>query len=113
MAAKLTKIDIINGLSEKYAGRYHLKITAVRRFVEGTLDAIVGALIRGEIVELRNFGVFVVVLRKSRKARNPRKNYEVIIPERKVVKFKPGRIMEQEITQASMGRKKPDGDAKP
>lgn len=102
MAEKLTKIEIVRDLSLKYASRYHLKITAVRKMVQGTLDMITDALVHAKTVELRNFGVFVVVDRKSRKARNPRANCEVIIPARKIVKFKPGKVMVDQITRVSM-----------
>ena len=39
--------------------------------VQKTLDYITEALIKGETVELRNFGVFEVKLRKPRVGRNP------------------------------------------
>ena len=49
-------------------------------------------------IEFRNFGVFEVMVRKPRVGRNPnapRKTVE--IPERVVVKFKPGKIMRQRV----------------
>jgi nucleoid DNA-binding protein len=43
--------------------------------------------------------VFEINVRKSRIGRNPNKPQDVVtIPERKVVKFKPGKIMKQRIT---------------
>ncbi|MBI3991174.1 MAG: HU family DNA-binding protein, partial [Candidatus Omnitrophica bacterium] len=46
--------------------------------------------IRGEKIELRNFGVFKLKQRKSRIGRNPRTGQVVPVPPRKVVIFKPG-----------------------
>lgn len=67
--------------------------------IQKTLDYIIEALKKGENVEFRNFGVFEVRERKSRIGRNPNRPTQVVtIPARKVVKFKPGRIMKKEIT---------------
>ena len=62
--------------------------------VQRTFDHIVKALANGEKVELRNFGIFEVRVRKARTGRNPSApGIEVPIPERAVVKFKAGREM--------------------
>ncbi len=98
MAATLTKNDVVRTLAEKYEE----EIAQTRRIVQGTLDMITEALLRGDKVELRNFGVFEVIERRGRIARNPKSRQEVYIPERKVVKFKPGKIMEDRITTPSM-----------
>lgn len=95
----LTKNDIVRTLAEKYEE----EVAQTRRIVQGTLDLILESLVKGEKVELRNFGVFEVVERQPRIARNPKAaKREVLIPSRKVVKFKPGKVMEDQITQPSM-----------
>ena len=98
MVVTLTKNDIVRTLAEKY----ELEIASTRRVVQGTLDMVLDALLKGDKVELRNFGVFEVIERKGRIARNPKSREEVFIPERKVVKFKPGKVMEDRITTPSM-----------
>ena len=98
MGGTLTKNDIVRTLAEKY----ELEIASTRRVVQGTLDMVLEALLKGDKVELRNFGVFEVIQRKGRIARNPKSKQEVFIPERKVVKFKPGKVMEDKITTPSM-----------
>ena len=66
----------------------------VFNIVQRTFDHITKALAKGEKVELRNFGIFEVRLRKARMGRNPSApGSEVPIPERSVVKFKAGREM--------------------
>jgi nucleoid DNA-binding protein len=66
--------------------------------VQKTLDYITEALVKGETVELRNFGVFEVKLRKPRVGRNPNDpDKDVQIPARAVVKFKPGKEMRDEV----------------
>jgi DNA-binding protein HU-beta/integration host factor subunit beta len=94
----LTKNDIVRTLAEKY----ELEIANTRRVVQGTLDMMIEALLKGDKVELRNFGVFEVIEREGRIARNPKTKQEVFIPKRNVVKFKPGKVMEDKITAPSM-----------
>ena len=70
--------------------------------VQKTLDYVTEALIKGETVELRNFGVFEVKLRKARVGRNPnRPEHDVPIPPRAVVKFKAGKEMKAKVMKLS------------
>jgi integration host factor subunit beta len=85
-----TKRDIVKEVAEKSS----LTQSEIKDIVQYTFDAILGALVRGEKVELRNFGVFVIKERAERRARNPRTGAEVLVPKKKVVTFKPGRIMD-------------------
>jgi DNA-binding protein HU-beta len=52
------------------------------------------ALMRGERIELRGFGVFVVKPRKRGVGRNPRTGEEVAIPSGKTIRFKPGKELQ-------------------
>ena len=66
--------------------------------VQKTLDYIAEDLIAGNTIELRNFGVFEIKVRKSRKGRNPNKpKNEVVIPERAVVKFRAGKELKEAV----------------
>ena len=98
MVQTLTKNDVVRTLAEKY----ELEIASIRRVVQGMLDMVIESLLKGDRVELRNFGVFEVITRAGRIARNPKSRQEVFIPERRVVKFKPGKVMEERITMPSM-----------
>jgi len=70
----------------------------VSKIVQGTFDHIIQALGEGGKVELRNFGIFEVRVRKARTGRNPSApGIAVPIPERCVVKFKAGREMRLEV----------------
>jgi nucleoid DNA-binding protein len=82
----MTKKDIILKVSDET----NLKQTDVKKIVQKTFDYMVEALVRGEKIELRNFGVFKIKERKSRTGRNPRTGQVVPVPPRKVVVFKPG-----------------------
>jgi nucleoid DNA-binding protein len=90
---KMTKKDIIL----RVADETNLKQIDVKKVVQKTFDFIIEALVRGEKIELRNFGVFKVKQRRSRTGRNPRTGQVVPVPPRKVVVFKPGLEMKQKI----------------
>lgn len=91
----MTKRELVVRISDE-TGLTQLQVFDV---VQKTLDYIIEALKRGQNVEFRNFGVFEVKVRKSRIGRNPNKpKNTVTIPERKVVKFKQGRMMKKLIT---------------
>jgi len=91
----LTKRDLVLRIAEE-TGLIQQDVFAV---LQKSLDYLVDALAKGEHVEFRNFGVFTIRERKSRIGRNPKKPQNtVMIPARKVVKFKPGRIMKKRIT---------------
>lgn len=91
----MTKRDLVVRISEET----NIIQQNVYTVIQKTLDYIVESLTKGETVEFRNFGVFEVRQRKQRIGRNPNKPEQVVtIPSRKVVKFKPGRIMKKLIT---------------
>ncbi len=74
----------------------------VHTVMQKALDYITEALVQGEHVEFRDFGVFEICVRKSRIGRNPNRPEHVVqIPERKVVKFKPGKKMKAQVLRSS------------
>jgi integration host factor subunit beta len=85
----MTKKEIVKTISERI-GLTQLK---TKEIVQQTFDAIVETLVEDHRIELRNFGVFEVKRRAARKARNPRTNEKVSVPEKFVVTFKPGKEM--------------------
>ena len=91
----MTKRDLVMRIADE-TGLLQQDVHAV---IQKSLDYIVEALDEGDTVEFRNFGVFEVRERKQRIGRNPnRPEHVVTIPARKVVKFKPGKIMREKIT---------------
>jgi nucleoid DNA-binding protein len=89
----VTKKEIVKQISERI-GLTQLK---TKEIVQQTFDAIVDTLIEVGRIELRNFGVFEVKMRKARKARNPRTGERVDVEPKKVVTFKPGKEMEEKV----------------
>lgn len=92
----MTKRQMVLKIAEE-TGLVQADVAAV---VQRSLEHIIESLQNEENVEFRNFGVFEVQTRKSRVGRNPKKpDQTVTIPERKVVKFKPGKVMKDTITK--------------
>src|ERR1700756_3391332 len=90
----MTKRDLVIRISNE-TGLVQQQVLDV---VQKTLDHIAEALAKGEKVELRNFGVFEVKVRRARIGRNPNApSTDVPMPERSVVKFKPGKEMRAEV----------------
>lgn len=94
----MTKRDLVLRISEE-TGLVQQQVLDV---VQKTLDYITEALAKGETVELRNFGVFEVKVRKARIGRNPNAPAtDVPIPPRAIVKFKAGKEMRETVIKLS------------
>lgn len=94
----MTKRDLIVRISNDTGMIQQDVLTVVQR----TLDVLSEALAQGQTVELRNFGVFEVNLRKARIGRNPNApEKDVVIPPRAVVKFKAGKQLRAEVLKLS------------
>ncbi|MDR0994318.1 MAG: integration host factor subunit beta [Verrucomicrobiota bacterium] len=86
----LTKRDLAVRIAEE-TGLTQQQVVLV---IQKTLDGIVDSLRSGQTIEFRKFGVFDVRERKPRIGRNPHKpEQSVVIPGRKVVRFRPGKTM--------------------
>ena len=94
----MTKKEIVRTISEEI-GLTQLK---TKEIVQKTFDAIVDTLVTDGRIELRNFGVFEVKRRARRKARNPRTGEKVLVPEKFVVTFKPGKEMEKRVRELEL-----------
>ncbi|MCK9229466.1 MAG: integration host factor subunit beta [Syntrophales bacterium] len=68
--------------------------------VDILFDSIRDALIEGDRIEIRGFGVFSVKTRKPRVGRNPRTGESVFIPERRTLLFKPGKKLKEMVDYA-------------
>ena len=86
----MTKRDLV----VRVARQANMKQSDVMDIIQLTLDTITEELAAGNNIEFRNFGVFEVLTRKARVGRNPNSPKQTVkIPERAVVKFKPGKEM--------------------
>ncbi len=94
----MTKRDLVIRISRQT----DLKQQDVMNVVQLTLDTITNELAACRGVEFRNFGVFEIMTRKPRVGRNPNAPQRTVtIPERTVVKFKPGKVMRDKVLKLS------------
>ncbi len=84
------KLDIVN----RVADRTGVPKMKAEQAVDALFHSMKEALARGERIELRGFGVFVVKPRKRGVGRNPRTGEEVAIPSGKTIRFKPGKELQ-------------------
>src|SRR4051795_4822277 len=97
----MTKRDLVIRISNE-TGLVQQQVLDV---VQKTLDYIAEAVSNGRKVELRNFGVFEVKVRKARVGRNPNNpGTDVPIPQRAVVKFKPGKDMREDVLKLTTAK---------
>jgi nucleoid DNA-binding protein len=97
--SNLTKREIVLEIYRKTGYPQKQIVDTVQR----TLDLIQAAVAQGRNVELRNFGVLEVQVRKQRIGRNPNRPADtVVIPERAVVKFKTGKILKQQLKKMDL-----------
>ena len=61
-----------------------------QKALDATINAIAGALKKGENVQMIGFGTFAVVEKAARKGINPATKQAIEIPAKKAVKFKAG-----------------------
>jgi len=94
----MTKRDLVVQISND-TGMIQQDVQVV---VQRALDLLSEALARGQTVELRNFGVFEIKLRRARVGRNPNAPaHDVRIPPRAVVKFKAGKKLRATVIKLS------------
>jgi DNA-binding protein HU-beta len=87
----VSKSDLINAVAAK-AGLPKNKADEVVSLVFGTIQ---DNLQLGEKVSVVSFGTFEVRTSKARTGRNPKTGETIFIPEKKSVKFKPGKALKE------------------
>ena len=88
----LSLCSIVNKseLIDAIAAQADISKAAAGRALDGALEAVKGALQKGELVTLVGFGTFSVAKRAARTGRNPQTGKEIKIAAKKVAKFKAG-----------------------
>lgn len=68
--------------------------TDVQKVINVVLGTVLSTIKKEEPVRLMGFGTFSVQVRKERKGFDPWEKKPIVIPERKVVKFFPSKLIE-------------------
>ena len=92
----MTKSDIIKEVAEG-TGLTKVEIEAV---LEGVILSISDSLRRGERVDIRGFGSFIVKQRAARDARNPATREIVQLQERFIPAFKVSKILKEVVNKS-------------
>ena len=92
-------------LAESIHKRFGLSRSECLDIVQSVIGQISDTLADGEQVKIASFGTFQVRQKKERMGRNPRNGTPAVISARKVVSFRPSRILKVEINskEASTG----------
>ncbi len=101
----MTKRELIIRVANKLG----MTQSDVSRIVEGMFDTLSITLAQGQRWELRDFGVLEVKTRASRIGRNPRTGDQVPVPERRVVTFRPGKLMKEHVATPRTPTSNEDG----
>lgn len=103
----MTRSELI---AELAATNPHLRVADVETIVSTIFDEITDALARGDRVELRGFGAFVVKHRHARAGRNPRTGDRVSVEEKSVPFFKAGKELREKVNHGPPARAGAAGD---
>lgn len=99
--ATITKREIVSDLSDQ-TGQTQSDVSSL---IEAFLDLMGRKLSEGHDVTFRTFGTFEVRVAKAKVGRNPNKpEAEVRIPDRCVVRFKPGKELKERVAALEPGK---------
>ncbi|MBT3340571.1 MAG: integration host factor subunit beta [Planctomycetes bacterium] len=93
MSHTVTKRELVQRIADQTGQTKVL----VRDVIQLFLDEVANELIAGNRLEFRKFGVFEVRNRPGRVAQNPKTLEKVIVPAKRVVKFKVGNVLKKRV----------------
>lgn len=88
----MNRSDLFLSLSSKNKSLDQSTIEETCRLI---LEALTTALHEGNRIEVRGFGSFNLHTRKPRVCRNPKTGVVINLPERQVIRFKPGKKLKE------------------
>ncbi|MBU6493398.1 MAG: integration host factor subunit beta [Burkholderiales bacterium] len=90
----MTKSELVNQLAARFP---QLVLKDADFAVKAILDAMADALACGHRIEIRGFGSFGLNRRPPRVGRNPKSGEKVLVPEKFVPHFKPGKELRERV----------------
>jgi len=94
--ATITKRDLVVQISNETGLTQQQVFDVIQHMIEN----VTRGLAHNDDVVIRNFGAFSVKKTRAKVGRNPnRPKEEVIIPERAVVKFRPGKKLKERVAK--------------
>ena len=89
----MNKAQLIDAMASKSG----LSKNDSKKSLEALIESVSDALKKGDRIGLVGFGSFSVAERSSRTGRNPRTGQEINIPAKKVVKFRAGNDLAEDV----------------
>ncbi len=99
----ITKADLVEEVSQTTG----LTRNDSEEAVETIFESIIGALQKGEKIEIRGFGSFRTRQRRARVGRNPKTGARVEVPPKRVPFFKPSRELREYDNGRDSGAEQP------
>src|SRR3978361_1483092 len=90
----MTRSELVIQLAARFP---QLQVKDADFAVKTMLDAMSEALANGHRIEIRGFGSFALNHRPSREGRNPKSGEKVLVPEKFVPHFKPGKELRERV----------------
>lgn len=89
----MNKSELIDAI----AGHAEISKAAAGRALDGAIEAVKGALKKGDMVTLVGFGTFYVGERSARNGRNPRTGKTIKIAAARLPKFRAGKSLKESV----------------
>ncbi|MDF1816541.1 MAG: integration host factor subunit beta [Verrucomicrobiales bacterium] len=90
----VTKRDLVYRIAKKE----NLTRNEVFQIIEQLIMEITDSLSEGDQVVFRNFGAFQVGINRPKVGRNPtRPEVDIVIPAKRVVRFRPGKVLKERV----------------
>ncbi|RAL25557.1 integration host factor subunit alpha [Lujinxingia litoralis] len=89
----MTKADIVDSVYEKVG----ITKKEASDYVDTIFEVMKETLEEGEEIKVSGFGKFEVREKSQRVGRNPRTGIEIVIPERRVLRFKVSQVLKDSI----------------
>ena len=97
----MTKSELIYRLTETLADKHYLSLEAkdVEPCVKALVDAMSRSLSKGQRIEIRGFGSFVVKEYDTYTGRNPKTGEQITVQPKKLPFFKVGKDLREQVNR--------------
>lgn len=101
----MTKLEIVNEI----AVRTGLEKAAIADTIDNFFIVVKNSMVSGNNIYLRGFGTFELKVRKTKIARNIKRNTSLVVPEHYVARFKPSKEFANQVKLSKELSKKISG----
>lgn len=101
----MTKLEIVNEI----AVRTGLEKAAIADTIDNFFIVVKTSMVSGNNIYLRGFGTFELKVRKTKIARNIKRNTSLVVPEHYVARFKPSKEFANQVKLSKELSKKING----